>query len=258
MKLKHAFAGFAAIVFLASAGPAVSGEMPKIKETAAPTTALFLGNSFIYYNNSLHNHFRNLTKSIFTENAKKYFFKSMTISGSYLKDHAMSAENMIKKYTHKKKKGPWDLVILQGQSREPINKKKMKSFMESAKKLDKLVRDAGSKTVLFMTWAYKEKPEMGPALRDAYTKAGNELNALVVPVGFAFDIARAKDPKAGLWAKDKKHPSVLGTYLAANVFFATFYGKSPEGATYTAGLSPEQVKFAQSTAWNAVQQYFGK
>lgn len=51
-----------------------------------------------------------------------------------------------------------------------------------------MIREAGSKTVLFMTWAYKDKPKMARPLADAYTKMDNELNALVVPVGLAFDI----------------------------------------------------------------------
>jgi hypothetical protein len=49
----------------------------------------------------------------------------------------------------------------------------------------------------------------------------------------------------------------LGTYLAANVFFATLFGESPVGSSYTAGLSDKQAAFAQSVAWHTVQQYFG-
>ncbi len=80
------------------------------------------------------------------------------------------------------------MVVLQGQSREPINKKKSEQFQASAQQLDQMIREAGSKTVLFMTWAYKDKPKMARPLADAYTKMDNELNALVVPVGLAFDI----------------------------------------------------------------------
>ena len=99
---------------------------------------------------------------------------------------------------------------------------------------------------------------MRKPLSDAYTSIGNELDALVAPVGLAFDNARLSDPTMELYASDGKHPSLLGTYLAATVFFATFYEKSPVGASYTAGLSAREVEFAQSIAWKTVQQYIGK
>jgi hypothetical protein len=235
-----------------------ANEAPVVRETPAPKTMLFLGNSFIYYNNSLHNHTRKLVQSVYKETAKQFFFKSMTISGSDLADHVLSAKGMITDYKHKKKKGPWELVILQGQSREPIDQKKSDQFRASAGKLDAWIRNAGSKTVLFMTWAYKDKPDMARPLADAYTRMGNELNALVVPVGIAFDLARTENPEMELYAPDKRHPSLLGSYLAANVFFTTLYGESPVGAPYTAGLGKEEAAFAQNIAWKAVQAYFGR
>ena len=121
-----------------------------------------------------------------------------------------------------------------------------------------MIRDAGSKTALFMTWAYKHKPEMAGPLRDAYTKRGNALNALVIPAGMAFESARLQNAGMELYAKDKKHPSLLGAYLIANVFFATLYDQSPIGAGYTAGLTGEEAAFAQKIAWETVTDYFGR
>jgi len=240
------------------ASPALPAEKPMVRDAPAPKTMLFIGNSFIYYNNSLHNHTRKLVQSLDKEHAKSYFFKSLTLSASYLSDHAAFAGHMIKNYKHKRKKGPWDVVVLQGHSREPISKKKAKAFQDAARTLVRTIRDAGSRPAFFMTWAYKDKPEMTQKLRGAYTAIGNELHALVVPVGLAFAQARADGMTDVLYAKDKHHPSLFGTYLAACVFYATLYGKSPEGASYTAGLSDEQAKSAQTIAWKATKAYFGK
>lgn len=209
-------------------------------------------------NNGLHNHLRKLTQSVFTGNSKAYFFESKSISGVRLSAHVVEAEDTIKNYHHEDKTGPWDLVVLQGQSQEPINEKGADGFKDAARRLDEKIRNAGSRSAFFMTWAYKNAPEMTKPLSDAYTRLGNELSALVVPVGLAFDLARDRDPNMELYAKDKRHPSLLGTYLAANVFFATLYGKSPVGASYTAGLNNLEAKFAQITAWKTVQNYFGK
>jgi hypothetical protein len=103
-----------------------------------------------------------------------------------------------------------------------------------------------------MTWAYQNKPDMTRPLADAYTRMGNEIKALVVPVGLAFELARRRNPDMKIYADDKRHPSLLGTYLTANVFFAALYGQSPVGASYTAGLNAAEVAFAQQTAWQAV------
>lgn len=251
----------AAFLGLAVAGPgsAIAAPGPAVRDAPMPRTMLFVGNSFTYYNNNLHGMVRRIAQSMFPDKPKKHmFYKSLTLSGSYLSDLAPGAGHMIKDYAHKRKNGPWDLVVLQPQSREPISKKKSEGFQKSVRHLDKMVRDAGAKTVLFMTWAYKNKPEMAQPLADAYTATGNALNAMVVPVGLAFERARTTDPSMELYIKDKKHPSLLGSYLAGNVFFAALYGKSSVGAPYTAGLSAKEAKFAQEVAWKTVQAYYGR
>jgi len=239
-------------------GPVLAAEKPVIRDAPAPKTMLFIGNSFIYYNGSLHNHMRKLSQSLNPDNAKSYYFKSLTLSAAYLSDHAAFAGHMIESYKNKRKNGPWNLVVLQGHSREPISKKKSSAFQAAARMLDAKIRGADSRTVFFMTWAYKTKPEMTQKLRDAYTRIGNELKALVVPVGVAFARARSEAPDKELYHEDEMHPSLLGTYLTACVFYATLYGKSPVGAHYTAGLSAADAKFAQTVAWDAVGEYFGR
>ncbi len=230
-------------------GNLVVGNAPAIK------TVLFLGNSFVAANSGVNNHLRKLTQSIFPGASSVFLFESMTKGGARLSDHVRGAGNMISEFRHKKKNGPWDLVVLQGQSSEPLYGSRAVDFEDAARRLDGMIRAAGSRTAFFMTWAYKSKPRMTRPLSDAYTSVGRELDALVVPVGLAFARARSRNPTMELYARDGKHPSLLGTYLAANVFFATLYGKSPVGASYTAGLSARQVKFAQSLAWKTVQDY---
>ena len=52
-----------------------------------PRNVLFIGNSFTYYNNSLHNHYRALLKSGRPEVAKGGRGRIMTISGGRLPEH---------------------------------------------------------------------------------------------------------------------------------------------------------------------------
>ena len=79
----------------------------------------------------------------------------------------------------------------------------------------------------------------------------------MVPAGLAFAKAIAKRPDVELYVADKRHPSLAGTYLAACTVYATLYRKSPVGLAYTAGLSPDLATLLQTSAWEAVQGYFG-
>ncbi len=106
-----------------------------------------------------------------------------------------------------------------------------------------------------MTWAYTGKPEMTQQLDDAYTTIGEELNAMVVPVGRAFARALQERPDLHLVVPDLKHPTLAGTYLAACIFYAALHGETPVGGTYTAGLSDEDAGFLQQVAWDSWQEY---
>lgn len=256
------YAAIASLFFLYGIPALGATETPSRNEPPSPDSILFIGNSFTYYNNSLHMHVRELAQSIFNERhqkkkAKKLYTKALTISGAHLEDHVLGAKGMISEFRNDGKRFAWDVVVVQGFSRGPIEPESAPSFRHSARRLDQWIRESGSKTVLFMTWAYRDHPEMSAPLAQAYTKLGSEIGALVVPVGLAFDLARIENPKMNLHDPDKKHPSLLGTYLAANVFFAALYGETPVGGQYTAGLSSEQATFAQQIAWRAVRQYFG-
>ncbi len=92
-----------------------------------------------------------------------------------------------------------------------------------------------------------------------YTKAGNELNALVIPVGLAFKNAYAKYPGIKLQQSyDGSHPTLLGTYLAAATCYAAIYGESPVGNTFDAfgQIDPETLKKLQTVAQDTVKEYY--
>jgi hypothetical protein len=62
------------------------------------------------------------------------------------------------------------------------------------------------------------------------------------------------DPKLILHGADHKHPSATGTYLAACVFYATIFGKSPEGLPgRIGGMSDGEARRLQAIAWKSVQ-----
>jgi hypothetical protein len=80
-------------------------------------------------------------------------------------------------------------------------------------------------------WARKNRPDTQKAITEAYTHIAREINSIVAPVGLAWERAVKETPELTLYHEDQSHPGPAGTYLAASVFYAIFYGKSPEGLT---------------------------
>jgi hypothetical protein len=227
---------------------------------------LWVGNSFFYYNNSMHGHVGNLARAA---DVKGYRGVSVTISGSGLDWHDMESllrPGGIGRYSFvgdneivfNKPGRFFDAVIMMDCSQCPIHPQLQGAFFDTVKKDAEILQRHGVRPVLFMSWAYKDKPEMTAQLAEQYTKAGNANDALVIPAGLAFAAAIAARPELELYQPDKRHPSLIGTYLAACTVFATTTKKSPVGNSYTSGIEPALAAFLQKTAWDAVQAYQAK
>ena len=106
-----------------------------------------------------------------------------------------------------------------------------------------------------MSWAYSDAPEMTAQLAEAYTEAAKDNGALVIPAGLAFARSIRQKPDLNLYAPDKRHPSLAGTYLSAVTVYATLLRKSPVGLPYVAGLDPATARHLQTVAWDTVQDY---
>lgn len=229
----------------------------------APASILWVGNSFFYYNDGLHNHFGHLVRAA----GGRMRGTAVTISGSGLDWHDM--ESLLRpgglgRYSFvggnqirfNKPGRQYDSSIMMDCSQCPVHPQLQKVFHEYAGKHSESLKRAGMRPVLFMSWAYKDKPEMIDGLAEQYTLAGNANDALVIPAGLAFARSIAKRPELELYHPDKRHPSRAGTYLAACTVYAALYGKSPEGSTYSAGLASDVTAHLQSVAWETVKDYY--
>ncbi len=231
-------------------------------------SALWVGNSFFYYNNSMHGHVGQLIKAGDPQSHSRAV--SVTIAGSGIDWHDMesylrpgggmgrysfTAGNQI---VFNKPGRQFDTVIVMDCSQCPIHPQLKGIFHEYVKKDREIIQKAGARLVLFMSWAYKDKPEMTAQLAEAYTAAGNEIDALVIPAGLAFARAIGKRPDLEFYQPDNRHPTLIGTYLAACTTYAAVYGKSPVGNPYLAGIDPATAKFLQAVAAETVQEYYGR
>lgn len=144
-------------------------------------------------------------------------------------------------------------VVLQEQSTLPV--KNAKRMAENVRLFDELIRRAGAKTVLYMTWARQDTPETQPVIADAYQSIGKELDAFVVPVGLAWQRFRTEHDQPELYDRDQSHPTLAGSYLAACVFLATLLKSNPVGIeTGPAGLDPQDRATLQKAAWKQFGQ----
>jgi len=224
-------------------------EPPIITGIDPPQSILFVGNSFTFYNNAIYTHLRKLLVAEDPSNRDNIFLKSMTISGANLVDHKSGLSQLLTSRN-------WDVVVLQGHSLEPIGEDTAPGFQSTARVFSEAIRLRGAEPVLFMTWAYADRPEMTTQLASAFRRLGRKLDVPVIPVGLAFTQARNDIPGVVLHDPDQKHPSLAGTYLAAAVFYASLYGQSPVGIGYDAGLDEGLARKLRQTAWQTVQEYY--
>ncbi|MEY3573263.1 MAG: hypothetical protein RJA77_1178, partial [Pseudomonadota bacterium] len=213
---------------LVTAGAAIAAA-PSVKapQVENPMRVLMVGNSYLYYNDSLHNYLRRMVAAADPASEKKLEYKSATIGGASLSHHNI---DWLTKPGQIGVKEPFQLVVLQGHSAAAFSDARRKSYSETAKSFAETIRARGGQVALYMTHAYvaphkQAKPESIRDIERFYVETGNAINALVIPVGLAFEEAYKRRPDLKLHKDyDGSHPELAGTYLAAAVCYASIYG----------------------------------
>ena len=230
-------------------------------ENTSPQRILFVGNSYLYYNDSLHNHVERIAEEIGPYGTGEYDFKSATIGGARLSHHPVEALLEPGRLGIDK---PFELVILQGGSFEPLEEESRAQLRATAIELSEKIRATGAEVALYMTHAYVEpderfEPGLINTIRPTYVSLGNELDALVIPVGLAFERAYDERPDIVLHETfDGTHPSMLGTYLAACVVYQSIYGQSVTAADYDyfGEVDAESAAFLRRIADETVREFY--
>lgn len=145
-------------------------------------------------------------------------------------------------------RGHYDVVVLQEQSTLPV--KNAARMLENIRLFDEVIRGAGARTALYETWARVHAPDSQALISEAYRAAANELGALLVPAGTAFEHFAAKHATPSLYDKDGSHPSPAGSYLAACVCVVALLGANPTGvAAVVKGIADDDIARLQRVAW---------
>ncbi|EDM73608.1 hypothetical protein PPSIR1_31238 [Plesiocystis pacifica SIR-1] len=200
-----------------SAGATTGGrELPRV---------LFIGNSYTFFND-LPALVANVTASV----GQEWETGAQAIGGATVETHLFDPG------TATLLAEGWDVVVLQGQSVEPI----FQTLVFEAAVVDfaALVEaeSPGAELLLFETWARGEgsevldqlmmtAEEMQQGLSEGYAGAAEAASAEVVPVGQAWALALGEVPPPMLHTGDLSHPNLTGSFLTACMFSIALTGE---------------------------------
>lgn len=213
---------------------------------------LFIGNSYIF-ENDLPGLFADLARA----GKHAVTVESVANGGWTLEQHQNAVETRAKL-----KSQAWDIVVLQEQSVIPaLPNERVQKMYPAIRELHREVQARGARTMLFLTWGRRDGlaearftnyAAMQLQLTKGYTRIADELRLAVAPVGLAWERAHREQPRLELWQADGSHPSRIGSYLAACVFYAAIFKQSPEGLPAAAGVPDATAAYLQKLAADTV------
>ena len=266
------------LVLIASLLPLVVSPA-QAQEARETHDVLFVGNSYIYFNN-LHE----LVAAFSTELDGPLLRTHAHTHGGYTLRRHLEDGHVADLLAAGPADGSWETVILQEQSSLGGRGRSGKlgdpaDFLDAVSELDALIGAANAETMLYMTWAKERLPDQIAGLRDAYDQAGKAVDGSVAPVGLAWARVRSERPDVALFISDGSHPSAAGSYLAACVFYSQITGRSsagapatifgspwgsentrtrllaaarPDGLVELVSLDPDLARYLQDVAWDVV------
>lgn len=219
-----------------------------------PNRLLFFGNSLTYWNDGVDHHLTKLAASATPPMSIEAVCRcepaasllNLWEGGSWFVDgEVINAEEVITS-------GDFDVVVLQGDVSMPGNT--VDSFHEYARTFDAAIAATGAETVLFMHQQTAD-PVSLDEIAEANEEIAAELGADLAPVGIAWQRAGEEQPELDLYGPDGIHGNIHGTYLAANVVYATVYGETASLTYVPEGISEEEASFLRRIAWETVEEY---
>jgi hypothetical protein len=212
-----------AISCLSFSGQSVKAQQQSVLffESKSPTARkiLFIGNSLTFVNQLP----LTLAALVFdSKTAQEMKLAEVVKGGATLKELYLDTDAA----KTIKADGPWTDVVLQEQSQTMMQNPELTS--QFAGIFAKAIVAAGARPVIYETWSHRDQAYSQGRIKEVLKNIAVANNALFVPAGEAFNICRNRHPDIVLYSDDR-HPSQIGTYLAACVFYGKLFGRSPVG-----------------------------
>lgn len=227
-------------------------------EQKEPLNIHFVGDSFTVYTNAdLPQIFSRLAEI----GGHQVNVSKTTRDATSLAFHSRN-KNLISKI----EEGELNYVILQETEKIPsIPSDRDDYFYPIVRSLNSMIEQYGAQTILYMTWGYRDGfPEGGHpnyvsmqnAIAESNLMIADELDLPVAPVGIAWQIALERNSELELWVEDGGHPTPIGMYLAASVFYAVIFDEDPTQLPFSDefGIDEETINFLHSIAYEVVLQ----
>lgn len=150
--------------------------------------------------------------------------------------------------------GSWDYVVLQD-----IYNVKEPAFQPYARKFHGLIKESNSKTVLFGTASIlSDYPKGFERQHRLHFAMGKELDVPIVDASYTYIRYFGDKPSAerleSLFAKDRAHPGLWGSYLYSCMIYSVLTGRSPVGLVAPDEIPEDVAKTLQETAWAQHQE----
>ncbi len=231
-------------------------------QSRQPKEVLFIGNSLTYYHDMPA-----MLQEMVREKHPTIKIHQSTEPGVSLNDH-LTSEKTIKKLNSQS----WDIVVLQeGTVRTLIPEVMQYQLRPTVIKLDSIIRVKGGRTILYESYPISKYPnkycypsfmisntlkekdycsvellssdQEFKIIQNSFNELNNSINGNLAFVGTCFELCKRKFPELVLFeSKEDTHPSKLGSYLIACVFYRVLTGESVSGINYNAGLELKDIK----------------
>ncbi len=175
---------------------------------------LFIGNSHTYFNDMPHT-FSAMVQSLTGEKPEVTMLAYSDRDLAWHREEYFAVRFAVLY-------GNYDFCVLQQQA-HPFPEEQ--TTFENAKRIFRLCEGAGTKPVVYMTWAMRDQPEVTAQMSDCYRRLAAECDALLAPVGERFAAVQKDHPEIDLFWHDGAHASCYGDYLIAAIFAALLTGK---------------------------------
>jgi hypothetical protein len=149
--------------------------------------------------------------------------------------------------------GGWDFVVLQD-----IYFVEAEAFQPYARKFHELIKEHKAQTVLFGTASIlSDYPKGFERLHRLHVAMGKELEVPIVDASQAYFRYFGDKPTPelmeSLFAKDRAHPGLQGSYLYSGGIYSVLTGRTAVGLAAPAAIPADVAKSLQETAWAQYQ-----
>jgi prepilin-type N-terminal cleavage/methylation domain-containing protein len=161
----------------------------------------------------------------------------------------------------------WDFVVLQEQGTTPASNPA--AMLNACRSFCSLITSKKAVPMLYLPFTRQYLLSTQPTADDNVFSIARQLQCEVAPVGVAWLQALTQNPSLKLYQADQQHPTSMGAYLSACVFYSTLFNKSAEGLPGVFPIPPvpgnyvildshlvtnqQTLVFLQQVAWQAVR-----